>query len=85
MVAGGAYVARALLYFAFRAMAATTLSGGLARAATFSVPLPRRAHGTCAVNFLVNPTAVPDQVQPGNGDTRTLGIRFLGFDYEPAK
>ena len=66
-----------------KTIAQTTVS--TTRAATFSVPLPRRAHGTCAVNFLVNPTAVPDQVQPGNGDTRTLGIRFLGFDYEPAK
>jgi Dolichyl-phosphate-mannose-protein mannosyltransferase len=53
------------------------------RPATFTVPLPRRARGACAINFLVNPTAVPAQVFPGNGDTRTLGIRFLGFDYEP--
>jgi len=55
------------------------------RAATFSVALPRRAHGVCAVNFLVNPTAVPAQVVPPSLDTRTLGIRFLGFDYEPAR
>jgi hypothetical protein len=55
------------------------------RDAVFTVRLPRRAEGVCAVNFLVNPTAVPAQVFPGNGDTRTLGIRFLGFDYEPAK
>jgi hypothetical protein len=55
------------------------------RDSTFSVPLPRRAHGVCAVNFLVNPTAVPAQVTPRTGDTRTLGIRFLGFDYEPAR
>jgi hypothetical protein len=53
------------------------------KAATFSVPLPRHA-GICAVNFLVSPTAVPAEVIPGNRDTRTLGIRFLGFDYEPA-
>jgi hypothetical protein len=53
------------------------------RPAAFSVPLPRRA-SVCAVNFLVNPTAVPAQVIPGNGDTRTLGIRFLSFDYRPA-
>jgi hypothetical protein len=52
--------------------------------ATFSVPLRRHA-GVCAVNFLVNPTAVPAQVIPGNRDARTLGIRFLGFDYEPAR
>jgi hypothetical protein len=52
------------------------------RAATFSVPLPRR--GVCAVNFLVAPTAVPAQTIPGTGDTRTLGIRFLRFDYRPA-
>jgi hypothetical protein len=55
------------------------------RDAVFTVRLPRRARGVCAINFLVNPTAVPAQVFPGNGDTRTLGIRFLGFDYEPAK
>jgi hypothetical protein len=55
------------------------------RDAVYTVRLPRRAEGVCAVNFLVNPTAVPAQVFPGNGDTRTLGIRFLGFDYEPAK
>jgi hypothetical protein len=52
------------------------------KATTFSVPLPRHA-GVCAVNFLVDPTAVPAQVIPGNRDTRTLGIRFLGFDYRP--
>jgi len=55
------------------------------RAGTFSVPLPRRAHGMCAVNFIVSPTAVPAQVLPGDGDTRTLGIRFLRFDYVPAR
>jgi len=55
------------------------------REAVFAVRLPRRAHGVCAVNFLVNPTAVPAKVLAGNPDTRTLGIRFLGFDYEPAK
>jgi hypothetical protein len=48
------------------------------------VPLPRRK-GVCAVNFLVGPTAVPAQSIPGNGDTRTLGIRFVGFDYRPAR
>jgi hypothetical protein len=53
------------------------------KATTFSVPLPRHA-GVCAVNFLVSPTAVPAQVIPGNRDTRTLGIKFLGFDYAPA-
>jgi hypothetical protein len=54
------------------------------RATTFAVPLPRRA-GVCPVNFVVTPTAVPAQAFPGSGDVRTLGIRFLGFDYRPAK
>jgi len=63
-----------------RTIAQTTVPS--TRAATLSVPLPHHA-GVCAVNFLVNPTAVPAQVIPGNGDTRTLGIRFLGFDYRP--
>ena len=53
------------------------------RAATVDVPLPRRA-GVCPVNFVITPTAVPAQALPANGDTRTLGIRFLGFDYDPA-
>jgi hypothetical protein len=53
------------------------------RPATFSVPLPRH-EGVCAVNFIVTPTAVPAQAIPGLGDTRTLGIRFLRFDYRPA-
>jgi hypothetical protein len=53
------------------------------RAATIAVPLPRHVV-TCAVNFAVTPTAVPAQVFPNNPDTRTLGIRFTGFDYRPA-
>jgi hypothetical protein len=50
--------------------------------AVVSVPLPRHTP-VCAVNFIVTPTAAPAQAVPGNGDTRTLGIRFLGFDYRP--
>jgi hypothetical protein len=53
------------------------------RPATFAVALPRHA-GVCAVNFVVSPTAVPAQAIPGDLDTRTLGIRFVGFDYRPA-
>jgi hypothetical protein len=54
------------------------------RPETVSVPLPQRA-GICAVNFIVSPTSVPAQAIPGKLDTRTLGIRFLGFDYRPAR
>jgi hypothetical protein len=53
------------------------------RAVTFAVPMPKRAD-VCPVNFIITPTAVPAQALPANGDTRTLGIRFLGFDYRPA-
>jgi hypothetical protein len=53
------------------------------RSATFSVPLPRNV-SPCVVNFTVAPTAVPAQVLPNTGDTRQLGIRFLGFTYRPA-
>lgn len=52
------------------------------RPATMSVPLPA-GRRVCPVTFQVSPTAVPAQVFPGNGDTRTLGIRFFGFDYQP--
>lgn len=54
------------------------------RPKVFSVPLPRHL-GACQVNFVITPTAVPAQVFPGNGDPRTLGIRFLRFDYRPAR
>jgi hypothetical protein len=51
--------------------------------ATFVVPMPKNAQ-TCAVNFLVSPTAVPAQVL-GKPDTRTLGIRFMSFSYVPRR
>jgi hypothetical protein len=46
------------------------------------VPL-RASAGECDVSFSVTPTVVPAQVRPGNPDTRTLGVRFLRFDYRP--
>jgi hypothetical protein len=54
------------------------------RPATFTVSLPSNVP-VCAVKYRITPTAVPAQVFPGNGDTRTLGIRFLRFDYVPAR
>jgi hypothetical protein len=36
-------------------------------------------HGACAVRFHIPRTRVPARVEPGNTDTRRLGIRFLGF------
>jgi hypothetical protein len=54
------------------------------RPATFTVSLPSNVP-VCAVKYRITPTAVPAQVLPGNGDTRTLGIRFLRFDYVPAR
>jgi hypothetical protein len=47
---------------------------------TVTVPLRSGPDGNCTVEFHVGSTAVPAQVQPGSGDTRELGIRFLGFD-----
>ena len=52
-----------------------------ARPVSMLVPL-RGRKGLCQVTFTVSPTAVPDQVLR-NGDTRTLGVRFLGFAYRP--
>jgi hypothetical protein len=52
------------------------------RLTSFSVPLPK-GQPVCAVNFIVTPTAVPEVVIPGRGDLRTLGTRFLSFDYRP--
>jgi hypothetical protein len=54
------------------------------RPATFTVSLPSNVP-VCAVKYRVTPTAVPAQVFPRNGDTRTLGIRFVRFDYVPAR
>jgi hypothetical protein len=51
---------------------------GSGRTRTFAVPLAAR-HGRCVVRFRVSPLAVPAQVEPGNSDTRVLGIRFLSF------
>jgi hypothetical protein len=54
------------------------------RPATFTVSLPSGIP-VCAVKYRITPNAVPAQVFPNNGDTRTLGIRFLRFDYVPAR
>jgi hypothetical protein len=54
------------------------------RPATFTVSLPSGIP-VCSVKYRITPNAVPAQVFPNNGDTRTLGIRFLRFDYVPAR
>jgi hypothetical protein len=54
-----------------------------ARATTVPVPLVRGPDGRCDVAFTVAPTAVPARVQAGSRDTRTLGLHFLAFRYEP--
>jgi hypothetical protein len=45
-----------------------------------TVPL-RPRDGVCRVTFTVTPTAVPALVQPGSGDGRRLGARFVEFAY----
>jgi glycosyltransferase involved in cell wall biosynthesis/4-amino-4-deoxy-L-arabinose transferase-like glycosyltransferase len=42
-------------------------------------------NGVCRVDFAISPTAVPAQVEPGNTDTRRLGLHFTPFRYTPAK
>ena len=51
--------------------------------ARLRVPLEPLA-GTCTIDFLVTPTAVPRDVIGGeNVDTRRLGVHFDAFNYEP--
>jgi hypothetical protein len=54
------------------------------RFATVAVPLPRHV-SPCPISFTISPTAVPAQTVPGKTDTRTLGIRFVRFDYRPGR
>jgi hypothetical protein len=49
------------------------------RSVTMRVPLTIGPHGACTVRFRIPRTRVPARVEPGNTDTRRLGIRFLGF------
>jgi hypothetical protein len=39
--------------------------------------------GLCRVDFAVSPTRVPAKVEPGNTDTRRLGLHFTPFTYKP--
>jgi hypothetical protein len=48
-----------------------------------SVPMKRGPHGSCTVRFTIARTRVPARVEPGNTDTRHLGIRFLSFRVSP--
>lgn len=51
--------------------------------ARLRVPLEPLA-GTCTIDFVVTPTAVPKDVIGGeNVDTRRLGVHFDAFNYEP--
>ncbi|HZQ82022.1 MAG TPA: hypothetical protein VFB25_08610, partial [Gaiellaceae bacterium] len=52
---------------------------GPSRERIMRVPLVRGQHGACTVRFVVPRTRVPARVEPGNADTRHLGIRFVGF------
>ena len=45
-----------------------------------TVPLKPHA-GVCRVAFAVSPTAVPALAEPGSGDSRRLGARFVEFRY----
>jgi hypothetical protein len=48
-----------------------------------TVPLERRGE-SCAVRFIVSPTAVPKIVTKGqNSDPRELGVHFTRFTYRP--
>jgi hypothetical protein len=49
--------------------------------APFSVPVTPVDH-VCHVTYSVSPTAIPAQTIH-NGDTRTLGIRFVRVVYRP--
>src|SRR6185312_93388 len=49
----------------------------------FVVPVPS-GQRTCRIGFAITPTAVPNETVK-NGDTRTLGIRFLHPAYLPAR
>jgi hypothetical protein len=46
---------------------------------TMRVPLTVGPHDSCTVSFHVPRTRVPARVEPGNTDTRRLGVRFVGF------
>jgi hypothetical protein len=82
MYHGGVQTLTALVGNSNRVLGTTTIR--TTRPATFTVSLPPNVP-VCAVKYRVTPTTVPAQVFPGNGDTRTLGIRFLRFDYVPAR
>ena len=49
---------------------------------SFTFPLTPQ-NGVCRVDFAVSPTAVPAKVEPGNHDTRRLGLHFTPFVYRP--
>jgi glycosyltransferase involved in cell wall biosynthesis len=41
------------------------------------------ANGICRVDFTISPTRIPAKVEPGNTDTRRLGLHFTPFQYTP--
>jgi glycosyltransferase involved in cell wall biosynthesis len=49
--------------------------------ASLTVPMRRRADGTCRAVFTASPTAIPALVLKGSSDTRTLGAHFTSFRY----
>jgi hypothetical protein len=49
---------------------------------SFTFPLTPQ-NGVCRVDFAISPTAVPAKVEPGNHDTRRLGLHFTPFVYRP--
>ena len=72
-------------------------SGSIARSRAETVHVPRTGYtilqvavfptgGTCAVQFVVSPTLVPNDVTHGkNPDPRRLGAHFDVFDYRPSR
>jgi Dolichyl-phosphate-mannose-protein mannosyltransferase len=52
---------------------------------TLEVPLSPTADHRCAVLFTMGRTLVPERVQPGSADRRSLGAHFLEWNYKPPR